>query len=333
MAVLSPFSMFRRIVAGSMALASVLGAAAVAAPMQLRSQFSAHQLQGEAIVQVLCSETSDAFATTASDGFVRIWKAPNQQLVQHTVEPRSMMFNGRFIPGGAPTDFIAASYNGFAYRWSGSAPEPIKIGPHLSGVTDVTFAPRTGLVVTSSDDGFVRFWSADRRLLKRTALPGVTRHLASSPLLQLLASSQDIGTVSLHSPEGELLATLPTGQGRLNALIFSAHQPLLLTGGFDGSIKVWTFEQGPTTPRLLRTIPPLPKQGWLEGLAINRDGVIAAVSDDGMLRLWSLRGQLLASQLLSEEHHAMSVCFAKDQRTIHAISQDGALSTLSWLGN
>ena len=52
-----------------------------------------------------------------------------------------------------------------------------------------------------------------------------------------------------------------------------------------------------------------------------------------MLRLWSLRGQLLASQLLSEEHHAMSVCFAKDQRTIHAISQDGALSTLSWLGN
>lgn len=77
----------------------------------------------------------------------------------------------------------------------------------------------------------------------------------------------------------------------------------------------------------------MPKQGWLEGLAINRDGVIAAVSDDGMLRLWSLRGQLLAAQLLSEEHHAMSVCFAKDQRTIHAMSQDGSLSTLSWEGN
>jgi len=332
MAIRSPFSMFRRMAAGCMALASVLGTAAVAAPLQLRSRFSAHQLQGEAIVQVLCSETSDAFATTASDGFVRIWKGPNQQLVQHTVEPKSMMFNGRFIPGGAPTDFMAASYNGFAYRWSATSPEPVKIGPHLSGVTDVTFAPRTGLVVTASDDGFVRFWSADRQLLTRTALPGVTRHLATSTPLQSVASSQDKGTVSFHSPEGTLLATLPTGQGRLNGLTFSAHQPLLLTGGFDGSIKIWTFSNGVTRPRLLRTIPPVPKQGWLEGLAINRDGVIAAVSDDGMLRLWSLGGQLLGAQLLSEDHHAMSVCFARDQRTIHALSQDGTLSTLTWLG-
>lgn len=257
--------MFRRMASASMALASLLGTAAVAAPLQLRSQFSAHQLQGEAIVQVLCSETSDAFATTASDGFVRIWKAPNQQLVQYTVEPKSMMLNGRFIPDGAPMDFMAASYNGFAYRWSASSPEPVKVGPHLSGVTDVTFAPRTGLLVTASDDGFVRFWSADRRLLKRTALPGVTRNLASSPRLQLVASSQDIGTVSLHSPEGTPLATLPTGQGRLNALTFSADQPLLLTGGFDGSIKVWTFEQARTNPRLLRTIPPCPSRAGLKG--------------------------------------------------------------------
>lgn len=318
---------------------SVLSAGAIAAmtailPFRagaqslLRSQFAAHQLKGEAIVQVQCASASQLFATIASDGTAKLWSQSGTAVHTYAPKPTAMLFNGRFL-GNDNSGFITAAYNGTASAWSSPTAVPLKLGPHLSGVTDVQPISVAGVIVTASDDGSIRYWSATGKLLKRIEAPGVTRHLAYSPDLKLIAATQDIGSVTLLSPTGDLVGTVNTGQGRLNDVIFSTTQPLMLTGGFDGTIKIWHFSTANRLPRLQLTIGAQANAGWIEGLAINRDGVIASASDDGSIRFWNLQGTLLAEQNLSTNHHLMSVCMAADQRSVHVLAQDGTLSTLS----
>ena len=304
-------------------------AIALAQPQQpqLLSQFQAHDLKGEAIVQVACARQSPRFATVTSDGTAKLWADSNTLLNSFVPENRDMLFNGRFL-NRDETGFAVAAYNGYATVWTSPTAKPLLLGPHLSGVTDIEQLPSGAGYVTSSDDGFIRFWSANGTLLKRIDRPGVNRHLALSAPLNLVAATQDIGSVSLFSPDGSLLTTVQTGQGRLNDVVFSAEQPLMLTAGFDGTVKVWTVGAGARSVTLLRTFAAQPGAGWVEGLAINRDGLVAVVSDDGNLRFWNLKGEPLGRLNLSQSHHLMSVCFSADQSRVRTLAQDGTLSTV-----
>ena len=293
---------------------------------KLMEQFRAHNLEGESLIQVVAAPQGSSFATFASDGLVRVWGKPAVLEQQFGPQPAAMLFNG-FITT-APTTYLAAAYNGVATRWSPSGQVLQTYAPHLSGATDVVQLPGTQGVVTSSDDGSIRFWTSDGRLKQRIQRPGVSRYLTLAPKRQLVAVSQDISAVTLLSAKGEVLSITPVNQGRLNDLVFTPDERLLITGGFDGSIKIWAIENPHMPAKLVRTLPAAPGSGWLEGLSINRAGVLAAVSDDGVLRLWSLDGHLHASRKLST-HHLLSVSFSADGKTLYVAAQDGTVSVLA----
>ena len=315
-----------RLIASCMAIAPSM---ALAQPQpKVLAQFPAHDLKGEAIVEVACARQSARVATVASDGTAKVWDESGTLQASFTPENRDMLFNGRFI-GMDEAGFAVAAYNGYATVWASSTARPLLLGPHLSGVTDVELLPSGRGYATSSDDGFIRFWSANGTLLKRIERPGVNRHLALSESLNLLAATQDIGTVSLFSTDGALLNTVQTGQGRLNDVVFSPDQPLMLTGGFDGTVKVWRVGPEARTVTLLQTFAAQPGAGWVEGVAINRDGMVAVVSDDGSLQFWTLKGESLGRITLSPSHHLMSLCFTADQRRVRTLAQDGTLTTVS----
>ena len=306
--------------------ASAIASTEQAATPKLMQQFRAHNLEGESLIQVVAAPQGSSFATFASDGLVRVWGKPGVLEQQFGPQPAAMLFNG-FITT-APTTYLAAAYNGVATRWSPSGQVLQTYAPHLSGATDVVQLPGTQGVVTSSDDGSIRFWNSDGRLIKRIQRPGVSRYLALAPKRQLVAVSQDISAVTLLSAKGEVLSITPVNQGRLNDLVFTPDERLLITGGFDGSIKIWSIENPRLPAKLVRTLPAAPGSGWLEGLSINRAGVLAAVSDDGVLRLWSLDGHLHASRKLST-HHLLSVSFSADGKTLYVAAQDGTVSALA----
>ena len=296
----------RLVLAGASALCFVLapvdGRAQSSSParLQLKQHFHAHRLQGESLIQVGFAPSSRHFFTVASDGLAKVWTSPDQLLMQFSQNPPSMFFNARFDADNAT--LVTAAYNGLATLWSTQGSPPRSFGPHLSGVTDIAILPAGHGLITTSDDGFIRFWSIDGRLLKRISQPGVSRHLSVAPHRQIVAVTQDIGTVAVLTTTGKLLQSFATAQGRLNDVIFSPDERILITAGFDGTIKIWQIDASNSPPLLKRTIPAQLGSGWVEGLAINQFGLLASVSDDGILRLWSAAGELLSSLKLSHGH-------------------------------
>jgi WD40 repeat protein len=294
--------------------------------LQLDSQFSAHQLTGESLIQVLDGPDGGLFATAASDGTLKVWNADTTLQQQYVQPTRAMLFNARWNPDAQ--SLLTAPYNGVATLWSRGQSKPVRqFGPHLSGVTDVEFLTEDGGVVTSSDDGSIRFWSKTGVLLQRVERPGVTRHLAQARSRRVIAATQDIGAVTLMDTKGTPVQVIQTSQGRLNDVVFSPDEQIMLTGGFDGSIKVWDVSDLSRSVVLIKAIPAVPGSGWLESLAINRDGIIASAADDGVVRIWSMDGNELASMKLSD-HHLMSLSFSPDGRRLLAAAQDGTVSVL-----
>ncbi|MCP9775898.1 WD40 repeat domain-containing protein [Cyanobium sp. HWJ4-Hawea] len=287
-----------------------------------RQSFQAHSLKGESLIQVQYSPTSEVFITTASDGTAKVWAKPGLQIKQFNQDPPAMLFNGRLEPD--KSTILTAAYNGQATRWSIKGAEPKIYQPHLSGVTDVELLPEREGLVTTSDDGWIRFWSNGGQLKKRIAQPGVSRHLAIANGRKIVASTQDISTVTLMSTSGEVLQIFETNQGRLNDVIFSPNEQLVITTGFDGTIKVWELQDSRNAP-ILKTIIKASQTGWINGIALNKAGVLASVGDDGTVRLWSLEGKELAKIKLTQKH-ILSCSFSPDGKKLLVAIQDGTIT-------
>lgn len=291
----------------------------------LREKFRAHELRGESQIKVRYSSNSERFLTAASDGRLKIWNQPGV-LLEEFVEPsNTMIFNARFIND---SQYATATYSGAVGLWSlGNIRLPSGHIKHLSAVTDLAIQPRNNGMVTTSDDGSIRYWSANEKLVKRIRRPGVSRFITQANQRGLIAVTQDIGTVTLLNMKGDILQILQTSQGRLNAIRFNASETLLATGGFDGTIKIWSVRDSSLSLKLLHTIPAVQGSGWIRSLDFNQSGLLASSSDDGVLRLWSTQGQLLASQKISD-HYLVSISFDHAGRSLLAASSDGTVSVL-----
>lgn len=255
------------------------------AKLEVIKQFQGHQLTGEAIIQIHYSRDGRYLLSTATDGLAKLWTGDGTLVREFPGQPLAMLFNGQF--NSDASRIVTASYDGTVRIWSLSGLVLKELRGHSSGATDVRFVGPG--VVSSSDDGSIKFWSMDGTAWSSLTRPGVSRNMDLSPNGDLIAVTQDIGTITLLNPKAEVVKTIQTGQGRLNSVNFSADGQRLVTAGFDGTARVFNLDG-----RELLKLKVLEK-GWVTGAAFSRDNLIATVSDDGVLRLWDVQGTLLDS--------------------------------------
>ena len=305
---------------------SSLGQTKDARELVLQNRFSAHQLNGESQIKVRHSTSSERFLTAASDGRLKVWIQPGV-LYEEFVEPgHTMIFNARFIND---EQFATATYSGVVGLWGGENVRlPSSHLKHLSAVTDIAILPMKKGMVTASDDGSIRYWSRSGELVKRIRRPGVSRFITQADRRGLIAVTQDVGTVTLLNLQGDIIKTKQTSQGRLNAISFNTNETLLATGGFDGSIKIWSIAEPSISLELMQTIPAVEGAGWIQSLAFNQSGLLASASDDGILRIWSSQGRLVAKQKISN-HHLVSLSFDRSGKNLLTAASDGTVSILS----
>ncbi|MCZ6706689.1 MAG: protein kinase, partial [Chloroflexi bacterium] len=198
--------------------------------------------------------------------------------------------DGRWIAVGGtsagPSD-SDASEKGMLLIYDGRSCELVRmLSAHDDAVSDLSFAPDTGQLVTASRDGTLRFWDAETwelvRVLGRRGDPGVLS-LAFSPDGSFFVTGQEDGTLTVwESDSSQPIAQLNAHGGPVNALAFLSspgHPPRLATGSADRSVKIWD-------PASWRELVALRTDAPVIALAFSPDGTQLAIGrSNGTVRI------------------------------------------------
>ena len=181
---------------------------------------------------------------------------------------------------------------------------------HNSPVQCLRFHPKTGMLVSGSYNGVLKFWeSADGREIRSLqAHSDIIRDLCFSPDGSLLASAGDDMLVKLWDVEsGEELQRLEGHTTSVYSLSISPDARLLASGGAGMTIRLWDLSTAVEITRL---------HGHAESvfcLEFSPDGrVLASGSGDTTIKLWDMKAMTEIKTLYGHKHHVHSLAFHSD---------------------
>ncbi|MCW6038360.1 hypothetical protein K4A83_19080 [Spirulina subsalsa FACHB-351] len=222
--------------------------------------------------------------------------------------------------------------------------EKNRFSGHEDVAWSVQFIAQDQIIASTSRDGLIKLWRPDGQLL--TSLRGHEQSVTSvdwsqTPQDALLASSSEDGTVKLWSmtlnreqgtgnreqgerqlsclqPQGCHFSpprTIATQQGIVYRVSFTPDGQRLITGGEDGTVKLWT-RQGEFQGILAR------HQESVRWVAVHPQGnLLASASRDGVIQLVSLTGEVVQT-LRGHEGAVSYVAFSPDGQVLASAGDD-----------
>jgi WD40 repeat protein len=182
------------------------------------------------------------------------------------------------------------------------------------------FSPDGERVVTTSDDGTVRVWSADGR-----GEPIVLRgHTAAStaavfsPDGRRIASASEDRTLRIWSAEGRGEPVVLRGhEAAVRSVAFSPDGRRIVSASDDGTVRIWSVEGG-GEPVVLRG-----HGAAVNAAAFSPDGQrIASASRDTTVRVWDAEGRGEPVVLRGHDTRVTAAAFSPDGRRIVSASWD-----------
>lgn len=273
----------------------------------------------------------ERIVTADGGGIGQIWKLDGQPVAVLKGQ-RSPMFRAHFSGDGQSV--ITTGYDGTGWVWTRTGGEPVRrLQLHRAATADAYLLPpgsaRTAEVVSGSDDGTVVISRADGQTLWSRQFSGTTRQLRPSQSADLIAASSDNGQLHLISPSPDrrsaTVRSIQTPHGRINLIRFNPAQSEVATAGADGTITLTPLDGQPQQRLVAST------KGWSRGVAYcaGSPTTILSIGDDGVLRQWTQRGQLLASLSLSPSAPLTGVDCSASGRQAVVVNGTGQLWLLS----
>jgi WD40 repeat protein/energy-coupling factor transporter ATP-binding protein EcfA2 len=242
------------------------------------------------------SPDSESLATGGEDGRSIIWNAVDgsRREVLGRRAPRSLVPEGsaiRSVSFGVPGTLLSASDAGVIDLWdiaTRTRTDRVSVAGHDAAFHggEMAFSPRADLVAIVATHG-VALWQIGRRTF------GARR----------------------AGPTGRG----PEGETAFRTLAFSPDGDTLVTGGYDGVVRLWDVSRGqPDGPALQG------QKGWILELAFSHDSRTLASADNvGTVVLWDLRRRHERNRILVPGATANSVAFSSDDSTL-AVGTAGA---------
>ncbi|MFM9266434.1 AAA-like domain-containing protein [Tychonema sp. BBK16] len=286
-----------------------------------------------AIKDIAFSRLDDTLFSASWDGTVKVWKlrSPLLKILRgHTagVWGVALSNDGRLVASSSPKEVIFWGKDGISNRrFKGPNPQ----------FSSVAIAPDGKTIATVSADQSIKLWSPNGTFLNSLkGHQGDIRKVAFSPDSNMVASSSSDRTVRLWRLDGTQIATFRGHTAGTWGLAFSPDGSILVSSSGDKTLKFWRLASVLNQKREVKSEDSLFKtiqahNSTVMNAAFSPNGeLIASVSEDKMVKLWSRDGKLLHT-LKGHDSGIWSVAFSPDNQTIATGSNDGIIKL--WKSN
>jgi hypothetical protein len=196
--------------------------------------------------------------------------------------------------------------------------KPTTIGTHASGVASTHFSPDGKLLASGGGDKMIRVWdvAAARQVHEWEGPSSFTCAVRFSPDGKILAaagyeSGPNHAIYLFDMTTGKPLPKLAGhASGGVRRLVFTPDGKQLLSGGFDGTVRVWDM----TTHKELRHIKV--EAGTVYSLALAPDAQMIATAGREGLRLWDLASGKEQVRDEMNRHGCVAVAFSPDSKIV-----------------
>ncbi len=302
-----------------------------------------------AITDLAFGPKGKVLASASADGQLRLWDAGAQRLIAERRPGGGPVLSVAFSPDG--NILASAGADGAVTLWSVSDPVDPRVIRVLTGasggVTDLAYSPSGTMIAGEEPHGDVMLWDLNQRG------PGKTLRRAAVASMGL-AFSRD-GAILLTAGSYYSVELWNTATGRLarseahrnpDGILALAYDPgsgLLALGGVDGAVQVWQVPVPPFTgstgsvtglAAVGLAVTGHPAAGHAAAgdpaaghPAAGHPAVVASVSGDGMLGVWSGAGSLMTATDIAGK----PVAFAADPDggRLAVVRADGTVSVRS----
>lgn len=279
----------------------------------------------------------DTIVATCSQGEVKLWNIRKCVCITTVSLPKAMKTPTRVVILAGNKYSVVADSGGVLGLINNVAAEVVDlVDAHSKRITDLQLAG--GQLVSSSEDGFVKFWS-----FGLTEEGGISLNLERE-----FDAGHSISVIRIDGPQKHILCALYDNTVRIyfldtlrfklvlyghsmpiTSMTLSSNAEKLVTCSLDKTIRIWGLNFG-ECQKLLRFDSPFTDIQFIRdtrlGLAASRDGRLSYWDLDSFL-LISVLGEGSAGSYFSRGHfgECTSLCVSKTGRFAISVGHDKAI--------
>jgi WD40 repeat protein len=251
-----------------------------------------HVLAGhrDTVIDARFSPDGDHVVTASADRTAKLWRAG---ALVHTFPTSGEARVAAFTPDGSRVGI--GSSDGVVTIWDvKSGHRTAQLREHRGAISSLSF-DHAGRMLTSSEDGTARLWTAEGPLL-HTASPSSPSNSGVvaaqfSPDGRTIATGSADGLVGLWEVATARIRRLEGHTGVVLAVSFSGDGSRLVTASIDGTARIWDM-----TGQLISTLQGRSGGAIWSAQFDDTGRLVATTGVDGVVDIWdSQRGQLVAS--------------------------------------